>query len=126
MLRPGKRPMHTIIPAMLLKDGETVASFGVMGGAYQATGHAHVVSNMVDFGMDPQAAIDCPRVFFEGETTTVETTLKGATADGLKARGHTVVFPDKPIGGSQIIRMDKSGALVGGSDPRKDGCALGY
>ncbi len=123
---PNKRPLHTIIPAMLLKDGETLASFGVMGGAYQATGHAHVVANMVDHGLDPQAAIDSPRVFFEGETTTVETTLQGAVADKLKAMGHNVVHPQKPIGGSQIIRLDPSGVLIGGSETRKDGLAIGY
>ncbi|MCZ7643392.1 MAG: gamma-glutamyltransferase [Pseudorhodoplanes sp.] len=69
---PRKRPMHTIIPALALRDGRCEMAFGVMGGSYQAMGHAHFISNLVDHGLDLQAAIDMPRVFFEGETTVVE------------------------------------------------------
>src|SRR5436305_1739220 len=75
---PRKRPMHTIIPALGLRDGRCELAFGVMGGSYQAMGHAHVVSNLVDYGMDIQAAIDAPRVFFEGEKTVVERALPAA------------------------------------------------
>ncbi len=124
---PGKRPMHTILPGMTRKDGKIDMTFGVMGGQYQATGHAHVVSNIVDFGMDPQAAIDSPRVFPEPSGLRIEDNLSEATRAGLSDRGHTLVPHDDPIGGAQAIRIDHaSGVLVGGSDPRKDGVAIGY
>lgn len=123
---PGKRPMHTIIPAMMLENGEVTVSFGVMGGSYQSTGHAHVVCNTVDYGMDPQAAIDSPRAFFEGERTTVEPTWGAETIEKVRAMGHDVDVTVKPIGGGQMIRIDRSGFLIGGSDTRKDGLALGY
>lgn len=126
VLGPSKRPMHTIIPAMLVENGEVTTSFGVMGGSYQSSGHAHVVSNMIDYGMDPQAAIDCPRGFFEGEKTTVEPTYGEAVIEKMRAMGHDVSVTTKPIGGGQMIRIDRSGFLIGGSDPRKDGLALGY
>jgi gamma-glutamyltranspeptidase/glutathione hydrolase len=125
---PGKRPMHTIIPGMVLDDaGECRMSFGVMGGAYQACGHAHVLANMIDNGMDPQAALDSPRAFIDGPLTTVERGLPPATLEGLARRGHQVIVPLGPIGGGQIVEIDRArGVLVGASDPRKDGSALGY
>ena len=83
--------MHTIIPAMAMKDGRCDMSFGVMGAHYQPMGHVQIVTNMLDYGMDVQEAIDCPRFFFEGEETVVETGTPQATIDGLKARGHKVV-----------------------------------
>ena len=126
-IAPGKRPMHTIIPALTLRGGRCETSFGVMGGGYQAMGHAHVIANMVDYGMDEQAAIDHTRAFFEGETTVIERTLPAATVDGLAARGHDVAIRPQPLGGGQAIRIDwERGVLIGGSDHRKDGCALGY
>jgi gamma-glutamyltranspeptidase/glutathione hydrolase len=124
---PNKRPMHTIIPALGCRDGRCEMTFGVMGGAYQAMGHAHVVSNMIDYGMDVQAALDAPRVFFEGEMTVVEHGVSAAAIEGLKQRGHDVQVRSLPLGGGQIIRIDwERGVLIGGSDPRKDGCAIGY
>lgn len=127
VIGPAKRPMHTLIPGMMTDGGEVTASFGVMGGAYQACGHAHVLTNLIDYGMDAQAAIDCPRAFFDGPTTTVERTLPAATLEGLARLGHVVTVPYGAIGGGQIITIDpKTGVLCGGSDPRKDGCALGY
>jgi gamma-glutamyltranspeptidase/glutathione hydrolase len=126
-IAPGKRPMHTIIPALAMRGGRCDMPFGVMGADYQPMGHAHLISNMVDYGMDVQAAIDHPRMFFEGETTEVERGVPAATIAGLKARGHDVAFRPAPLGGGQAIRIDwDRGVLVGGSDPRKDGCALGY
>ena len=102
-------------------------SFGVMGAHYQPMGHAQVVTNMVDYGMDVQAAIDAPRVFFEGDKTVVERGVPQATLEGLAARGHDVAVRPSPLGGGQAIRIDwQRGVLIGGSDPRKDGCALGY
>jgi gamma-glutamyltranspeptidase/glutathione hydrolase len=124
---PSKRPMHTIIPAMAMKDGRCDMSFGVMGAHYQPMGHVQIVTNMLDYGMDVQEAIDCPRFFFEDEETVVETGTPQATIDGLKARGHKVVMAPTPWGGAQTIKIDwDRGVLIGGSEPRKDGCALGY
>jgi gamma-glutamyltranspeptidase/glutathione hydrolase len=124
---PGKRPMHTIIPALGMRDGRCDLSFGVMGAAYQPMGHAQVVTNVVDYGLDVQAAIDMPRLFFEGDLTEVEKAIPSATIEGLRARGHTVVPRPSPLGGGQAIQIDwQRGVLIGGSDPRKDGCALGY
>ncbi len=124
---PGKRPMHTIIPAMTRMNGKIDMTFGVMGGQYQATGHAHVLSNMVDFGMDPQEAIDAPRVFPDPDGLRIEENLPDATRQALTNLGHTLHIPKEPLGGAQAIRIDHArGLLVGGSDPRKDGIALGY
>jgi gamma-glutamyltranspeptidase/glutathione hydrolase len=90
-------------------------------------GHAQVITNMVDYGMDVQAAIDGPRAFFVGDSAVVERGLPEATVDGLRARRHDVVRAPSPWGGAQAIGIDwQRGVLIGGSDPRKDGCALGY
>jgi gamma-glutamyltranspeptidase/glutathione hydrolase len=124
-LAGGKRPMHTIIPAML-RRGNTLMPFGVMGGAYQPNGHARVVSNIVDFGMDPQAAIDAPRAFSDNSTMKVERGYTDAVRAELADMGHTVEIPEGPIGGGQAILIREDGVLEGGSDPRKDGIALGY
>ncbi len=124
---PRKRPLHTLVPALACRDGRCEYAFGVMGGAYQAAGHAAVVSNMVDYGMDVQQAIDAPRAFVEGGKTMVERGLPAQTVEGLRARGHDVAVRKLPLGGAQMIRIDwERGVLIGGSDPRKDGCALGY
>jgi gamma-glutamyltranspeptidase/glutathione hydrolase len=125
-LKGGKRPMHTIIPGMLAKDGKPFMPFGVMGGAYQPTGHARFVSNMIDFGMDPQAAIDAPRAFSDKGDMKVERGYSDTVRAELAEMGHKVVIPDTAIGGAQAIQMHDSGVLEGASDPRKDGCALGY
>jgi gamma-glutamyltranspeptidase/glutathione hydrolase len=124
---PSKRPMHTIIPAMAMKDGRCDMSFGVMGADYQPMGHVQIVTNMLDYGMDVQQAIDAPRFFFEDELTVVERATKPATIEGLKARGHNVVMAPTPWGGAQTIKIDwRRGVLIAGSEPRKDGCAIGY
>ncbi len=124
---PGKRPLHTIIPGMVLDGGELVASYGVMGGPYQACGHAHVLGNIIDYGMDAQAALDAPRGFFEGDAITLERTVPAATLEGLAKRGHRILMPHAAIGGGQVITRDpRSGVLCGGSDHRKDGLAIGW
>jgi len=124
---PNKRPMHTIIPSMAMRNGRCEMPFGVMGSHYQPMGHAHIINNIVDYGMDVQQAIDAPRVFFTGERTEVERGISQATVEGLKARGHDVHVAPLPWGGSQAIKLDwDRGVLIGGSDPRKDGCAMGY
>ncbi|MDG4650292.1 gamma-glutamyltransferase family protein [Roseibacterium sp. SDUM158017] len=123
---PGKRPMHTIIPAMLLEADGSVMPFGVMGGPYQAAGHARFVTNVVDFGLGPQAAIDAPRCFAEDGVLKIERGYGEDVRAALSAKGHSLVTPETPIGGAQAIRIRPDGVLEGGSDPRKDGCALGY
>jgi gamma-glutamyltranspeptidase / glutathione hydrolase len=122
----GKRPMHTIIPAMLAHQGRVVMPFGVMGGAYQPAGHARFVTNLLDFGMDPQAAIDAPRCFAGPDGLAMERGYAPEVAAELAAMGHKVFTPDEPIGGAQAIRIGPDGVLEGASDPRKDGCAIGY
>lgn len=121
----GKRPMHTIIPGMLAEQGRITMPFGVMGGAYQPTGHARLVSNLVDFGMDLQSAIDAPRCFAAPEGLRVESGYSPAARAELAAIGHRVLPAEKPIGGAQAIILHPDGVLEGASDPRKDGCALG-
>ena len=125
-LAGNKRPMHTIIPAMLRGPEGVLMPFGVMGGAYQPNGHARVVSNLRDFGMDLQAALDAPRSFSDAGTMKVERGYSDAVRSELAEMGHNVVIPEAPIGGAQAIRIRPDGVLEGASDPRKDGCALGY
>lgn len=122
----GKRPMHTIIPGMLCRNGRVEMPFGVMGGAYQPTGHARFTSNLVDFGMDPQAAIDMPRAFADAGVLKVERGYSDDVRQALTGMGHNVIIPEEPLGGAQAIRIGADGVLTAGSDPRKDGCALGY
>ena len=125
-LAGGKRPMHTIIPGMLAENGTPVMPFGVMGGAYQPNGHARFVSNLRDFGMDAQSAIDAPRAFADGDILKIEKGYSEKTRAELADMGHKIEIPNGPIGGAQSIRITQDGVLVGASDPRKDGCALGY
>ncbi|EEW26659.1 gamma-glutamyltransferase family protein [Rhodobacter ferrooxidans] len=122
----GKRPMHTIIPGMLRQGGRVTMPFGVMGGSYQPTGHVRFLTNMVDFGLHPQAAIDAPRCFASPEGLAVERGYPPQVHARLAELGHAVHIPDEPLGGAQAILIDDSGVLQGASDPRKDGCALGY
>jgi gamma-glutamyltranspeptidase/glutathione hydrolase len=122
----GKRPMHTIIPGMVTENGRVTLPFGVMGGSYQPTGHARLVSNIVDFGMDPQSAMDAPRCFSGVNGMEMERGYSDTVRADLAARGHNVIPPEVPLGGSQAIKLHADGLLEGASDPRKDGCALGY
>ena len=126
-IEPGKRPMHTIMPGMALKDGRALMPFGVMGGDFQPFGHVHFLTNLLDFAMDPQAALDAARVFPSGEVVEAERGVSGRAIAGLQDRGHQVMIADEPHGGGQAILIDwEAGTLTAGSDPRKDGCALGY
>ncbi|WP_208352700.1 gamma-glutamyltransferase family protein [Pseudaestuariivita rosea] len=122
----SKRPMHTIIPGMLKKNGRVMMPFGVMGGPYQPNGHARFLSNIVDFGMTPQSAIDAPRSFAHMNMLQVERGYSDQVRQELADLGHMVQVPDQPIGGAQAILIHEDGTLEGASDPRKDGCALGY
>ena len=125
----GKRPMHTIIPAMTSTNGNVDMAFGVMGGQYQAAGHGHLMSNLLDFGMDPQQAIDAPRIFADPQSGKlhIEDTISKETCARLSDMGHDLLRPDTAIGGAQAIAIDHArGVLTGASDPRKDGLAIGY
>lgn len=124
-----KRPLHTIIPGMVSKGGRVVMPFGVMGGQYQAFGHMQFLTRFFDYGLDIQEAMDAPRFMpdpFTGEVE-IESTVPAPIREGLARRGHRLVPPKKPIGGSQAIWIDwEEDVLTAGSDPRKDGCAIGY
>ncbi len=126
-IAPRKRPLHTIIPGMLVKDGRAVMPFGVMGGHYQAMGHAHFLHRVLDRGMDPQQAAEAPRILALNGLLQVERALPAAIVADLAARGHEIARQEIPLGGCQAIWIDHArGVLIGGSEPRKDGLALGY
>lgn len=126
-VRAGERPFHTIIPGMLRRDGELVGPFGVMGGYIQAQAHTRVVVGLAANGLDPQAALDLPRFRIDGGTIALEEGLWDEAA-AVKALGYEVRRdPGRELfGGGQAIVVGEDGSLFGGSDPRKDGLALGY
>ncbi|HEV8202848.1 MAG TPA: gamma-glutamyltransferase [Pyrinomonadaceae bacterium] len=131
-LEPGKRPFHTIIPAMVFKDNKLFMSFGVMGGGIQPQGHVQVLVNIIDLGMGLQQAIDAPRYrYMDGKDVLLEDELGPTVIDRLLALGHVRAKPPgllrSSMGGGQAIMIDPvSGTLMGASDPRKDGMAIGY
>ena len=126
-LAPRKRPLHTIIPGLAFKEGELWASFGVMGGDYQPVGHARFISSLVDRGLSPQDAVDLPRIMAYPNGVEAESGFDAETLASLRALGHGVRSSTRPLGGGQAIIVDhQRGVLIGGSDPRKDGFALGY
>jgi gamma-glutamyltranspeptidase / glutathione hydrolase len=128
-LQPGKRPYHTIIPAMALLGDQLLASFGVTGGYMQPQGHLQLLVNLLGYGMDVQSAIDHPRFWWEaGRRVVIEEGLPETLLAELSAMGHAVTRRvHRGFGGAQIIlRCPERGVLIGGSEPRQDGCALGY
>jgi len=139
-LEPHKRPFHTIIPAMVTKDGQPYLVFGVMGGDYQAQGHAQVLINLIDFGMNIQEAGEAPRIEHigsptptgkagdpKGGTIQAERGIPAAVLADLQRRGHQVTGVLTNGGGYQAILIDpRTGMLHGASEARKDGCAAGY
>jgi len=135
----GKRPFHTIIPAFVMKDGKPLISFGLMGGAMQPQGHAQIVVNLVDFGMNLQEAGDAARinhtgssqptgsVMSDGGVVHLETQFSEETRGKLEAMGHTLGDSDGSFGGYQAIMWDEEqGVYYGASEVRKDGQAAGY
>jgi gamma-glutamyltranspeptidase/glutathione hydrolase len=125
-VEPGRRPYHTIIPGLLRRDGELLGPFGVMGGFIQAQAHTQLVSALVDDGLDPQAALDRPRFRVDGDRIQLEEGL-WEKAGELEELGFAVEA-DRELahfGGGQAILVEGD-ALVGGSDPRKDGYAAGF
>ncbi|MFB6280488.1 MAG: gamma-glutamyltransferase [Haloferacaceae archaeon] len=132
-LAPGKRPFHTIIPAMLREDGEFRAAVGVMGGSMQPQGHLQVIHNLVGGGLNPQAAIDAPRFrWLDDRRVALETRrVPDRVVANLRGRGHRIVPEDETeelgaFGGGQMIYRTADGRLIGGSEPRKDGQAIGF
>ena len=128
-IAPRKRPMHTIIPGMVVEDNRPTLTFGVMGGHYQAMGHAWFLSALFDHGLDLQAAIDLPRLFPLPGSNAVEAeaSLRSIVELEFVKRGLKLQPPLRPIGGAQAIRIDWArNVLIGASDHRKDGFALGY
>jgi gamma-glutamyltranspeptidase/glutathione hydrolase len=126
-LGPHKRPLHTLVPAMLLRDGKPWVSFGVMGGDNQAQAHAQMVANFVDFGMHVQQAGDAPRMRHMGDELALESGIGSDVRLALEARGHVVKDGRGLVGGYQAIHIDpNTGVLMGGSDARKDGLAIGW
>jgi gamma-glutamyltranspeptidase/glutathione hydrolase len=124
---PHKRPLHTLVPAFVMKDGRPWLSFGVMGGDHQAQGQTQVLVNLIDFGMNVQEAGEAARINHGSFGVTVESGVSERTRAGLAARGHEVSGAIGAYGGFQGILIDpRTGVLMGGSDPRKDGLAIGY
>ena len=136
---PGKRPFHTIIPAFITKEGSPYMSFGVMGGSMQPQGHAQIVINIIDFGMNLQEAGDAPRIRHDGSSqptgsrmtdggvVNLESGFSYESIQGLMKRGHHVQHSNGGFGGYQaILRDGKNGVYIGASESRKDGQAAGY
>lgn len=127
-LAPGKRPFHTIIPGMVLRNGMMHTAFGVSGGYMQPQGHLQLLVNLLDYGLDVQSAVDMPRFWWEeGRRVVIESGVPDATCAQLAAWGHEIVRREhRGMGGAQIISALPNGVWVAGSEPRQDGCAIGY
>ena len=128
-LAPGKRPYHTIIPGFLTKDGRAIGPFGVMGAFVQPQGHLQVVTGMLDFGLNPQAALDAPRwQWLRDKTVELEAGFPAEIAAELAARGHDIQWAGENLhlGRGQIILRDENGVLAGGTEPRTDGTVAAW
>jgi len=126
-IAPHKRPLHTLVPAMIMKDGKPWVAFGVMGGDNQAQAHAQVVANFVDFGMHVQEAGDAARMRHMGSRLALESGIGADVRKALEAKGHTISDGRGAMGGYQAIFIDpRTGVMLGGSDLRKDGLAIGW
>ncbi|MGZ5034532.1 MAG: gamma-glutamyltransferase family protein, partial [Usitatibacter sp.] len=126
---PRKRPFHTIIPGFLTRNGEPVMSFGVMGGNMQPQGHIQMIIRLVDYNQNPQACADAPRwIVNEDMSVSLEEAVPAAVKEELRRRGHDIVGSERPMfgfGGAQLIHRLDDGYCAG-TDPRKDGCAIGF
>jgi gamma-glutamyltranspeptidase/glutathione hydrolase len=126
-IAPRKRPMHTIIPGMVMQDGQAVMPYGVMGGHFQPMGHSLFLTNLLEFGLDLQESMDLPRLLPLRGKVQIERGIPPEVYDGLSRLGHELELIERPHGGAQAIWIDRArGCLIAGSDPRKDGLALGY
>jgi gamma-glutamyltranspeptidase/glutathione hydrolase len=139
VIEPGKRPFHTIIPAFVTRDNQPVFSFGVMGGDMQPQGHVQVLLNIIDFGMNIQEAGDASRFHHTGSSEPdygkmtdggeihLESGITAEVVRELKEKGHKITVDIGGFGGYQGIWIDhERGILLGASESRKDGCAIGY
>jgi gamma-glutamyltranspeptidase/glutathione hydrolase len=127
IVAPGKRPFHTLVPAMVMKDHRPWLSFGVMGGDMQPQGHVQVLLNLIDFGMNIQEAGEAPRFRHSSSGLALESAISAEARSGLTERGHSIIAETGIFGGFQGILFDQeTGVMMGGSDPRKDGLAIGY
>ncbi len=128
VIEGNKRPLHTIIPGLVTnQDNETTLSYGVMGGQYQPVGQSHVLQNILDYNFTVQESLDFSRTFALDGLLKIEKSLDNQIAEKLKIVGHDISVVPDGIGGGQCIKIDrKEGVLIGGSDPRKDGMAIGY
>lgn len=131
-LAPHKRPYHTIIPAMVFKDGNLFLTFGVMGGFMQPQGQLQALLNIIDFRMGVQTALNAPRFRYYLQTNecAFEPGIPSRVRQKLATKGHRIIALEDPysqqFGGGQVIMVDPlTKALIAGSDPRKDGCAIG-
>ncbi|PPR45353.1 MAG: putative gamma-glutamyltransferase YwrD [Alphaproteobacteria bacterium MarineAlpha5_Bin8] len=124
----NKRPLHTIIPGIVTnKSKEVILSYGVMGGQYQPVGQSHILQNIFDYNMDIQEALDCPRAFYLNEKYLLEKSIPLKVLKELQKKGHNAIYSEDTHGGGQAIFIDRErGVMIAGSDPRKDGCAIGY
>jgi gamma-glutamyltranspeptidase/glutathione hydrolase len=129
-LTPGMRPYHTIIPGFLSENGRPLAAFGVMGAYLQPQGHVMAVSNMLDYGLNPQAALDAPRFRWEEALRVdVEAGFPASAAEALRRMGHDLRYGavgDRGFGRGQIIWRKEDGVLACGSEPRCDGQAAAW
>jgi gamma-glutamyltranspeptidase/glutathione hydrolase len=126
-IAPHKRPLHTLVPAFVMHDGKPWLTFGVMGGDMQPQGHTQVLMNLIDYGMDIQSAGEAARVRDLAAGVAVESGISAEAIFGLNRRGHRVIDGVGLWGGFQGIMIDPAtGVLMGGSDPRKDGLAIGF
>ena len=126
-LAPGRRPLHTLVPAFIMRNGKPFMPFGVMGGDNQAQAHVQVIVNVVDFGMNVQDAGDAARVRHAGNALAVERGIVEPVRAELRTRGHVLVDGRGAMGGYQAVMIDPdTGVLMGGSDVRKDGLAIGW
>jgi gamma-glutamyltranspeptidase/glutathione hydrolase len=130
VVAPGKRPFHTIIPGMMAKDREIRLVFGIMGGDHQALAHLQATSNIIDFNFNVQEAIEAPRFHYSHSNgiTTLEHGFPQDTVSKLEGAGQQIeTIANRQFGGGQMIAIDHNqNVLLAGSDPRKDGCAIGY
>ena len=126
-IAPSKKPMHTIIPGMMSDEHKIQLSFGVMGGDYQPMGNCNLLSGLVDHELTIQEVLDAPRFLPTNGLLDIERSLSNDVENKLKSWGHNINYCDDPLGGGQAISINwKDGIISGGSDPRKDGCAIGY
>lgn len=126
-LEPEKKTYHTIIPGFLTHNGRPIGPFGVMGGFMQPQGHIQIIMNTIDFHLNPQSALDAPRwMWMDGKTVRLEHGIPEHVAVELIRRGHEIIWVNGSLGHGEIIWMDDNGVLIGGTEPRTNGCIAAW